>query len=169
MVLPHRNIHKYTWTSPDGNTHIHNDHVLIYGRWHSITLDVQTFRGAVCNADHYLMATEVRERLAGSKQETQKFDVERFNLRQLSELEVRKQYQIKISNRSAALENSNDSEDINMALENVKENFITSAKDSLGLFELKQHKPWYNEKCLRFLDQRTQAKMHGYKTQTKAM
>ena len=130
---------------------------------------MQTFRGTVCNADHYLVATKVRERLAGSKQAAQKFAVERFNLRQLSELEVRKQYQIKISNRSAVLGNSNDSEDINMALENVKENFITSAKDSLGLFELKQHKPWCNEEYLRFLDQRKQAKIHGYKSQTKAM
>jgi hypothetical protein len=96
-----------------------------------------------------MVATEVRERLAGSKQATQKFDVERFNLRQLSELEVRKQYQIEISNRFAAVE-KNDSGDINRALENVKENFITSAKDILGLFELKQHKPWSNEECLRF-------------------
>jgi hypothetical protein len=34
-----------------------------------------------------------------SKQEAQKFDGERFNLRKLNELEVRKQYQIEITNR----------------------------------------------------------------------
>jgi hypothetical protein len=33
--------------------------------------------------------------------------VERFNLKKLNELEVRKQYQIQISNRFAALENLN--------------------------------------------------------------
>jgi hypothetical protein len=37
------------------------------------------------------VVTEVRERLAVSKQKTQQFDVERFNLRKVSELEVRKQ------------------------------------------------------------------------------
>jgi len=42
--------------------------------------------------------------LAVSKKATQKFDVERFNLRKLNDLEVRKQYQIKISDRFAALE-----------------------------------------------------------------
>jgi predicted lipase len=78
-----------------------------------------------------------------SKQAAQKFDVGRFNLRKLCLLKVRKQ--IKISNRSAALENLHDSKDINRAWENIKENIKTSAKDSLGLYELKQHKPWYNE------------------------
>ena len=39
----------------------------------------------------------------------------RFNLRKLSELEVRKHYQIKISNRSAALEHLNDREAMHRA------------------------------------------------------
>jgi hypothetical protein len=46
--------------------------------------------------------------------------VERFNLRKLNELEVRKQYQIKISNRFSTLENLNDNEDTYKAWENVK-------------------------------------------------
>jgi len=63
--------------------------------------------------------------LAGSKQAAQKFEVTRFNLSKLNELEVRKQYQIKISNRFAALKKLNDSEGINRALENMKENIKT--------------------------------------------
>jgi hypothetical protein len=51
------------------------------------------------------VVAKVRERLAVNKQAAQKFDVARLNLRKLSELEVRKQYQIKISNMFAALEN----------------------------------------------------------------
>jgi len=45
------------------------------------------------------VVAKVRERLAASKQETQKFNAERFSLRKINELEVRKEYQIKISNR----------------------------------------------------------------------
>jgi len=59
--------------------------------------------------------------LTVSKQEAQNLDGERFNPRKLNELEVRKQYQIKISKRSAALENLSDSEDINRAWEKIKE------------------------------------------------
>jgi hypothetical protein len=50
------------------------------------------------------VVAKVRERLAVVKQSAQKFDVERFNLRRLNELEVRKQYHIKISNTFEALE-----------------------------------------------------------------
>jgi len=62
------------------------------------------------------------ERLAVRKPTTQKFYVERFNHRTLNELEVRKQCQIKISSRYAALEKLSYSEDINRAWDNIKEN-----------------------------------------------
>jgi hypothetical protein len=75
----------------------------------------------------------------------------------LSELEDRKQHHIEVSNRFAALE-IYESEDINRAWEN-KEHIKPSDKDSLCLHELKQHKSWFDEECLRFLDQRKQAKM----------
>jgi hypothetical protein len=47
-----------------------------------------------------------------SKQERQKFAVERFNLRKQSELEIRKEYHVEISNMFTVLENLNESEDI---------------------------------------------------------
>ncbi len=74
-------------------------------------------------------------------------------------MEVRKQYQIEITNRSAALGNLGDNEDISKAWENIKENIKTSARESLRLCEMKQHKPCFDEECLHFLDQRRQAKM----------
>ena len=66
--------------------------------------------------------------MAVRKQAAQKYDVERFNPKKLNELEVRKQYQIEITNRLAAMENLNGSEDINSAWENIKDNIKTSTK-----------------------------------------
>ena len=54
------------------------------------------------------------------------------------------------SNRFAALENLSESEDINRAWKKFKENIKISAKQSLDLYELKQHRPWFDEECLGF-------------------
>jgi len=133
------------------------------------------------------VVAEFRERLAVSKQESQKSYVERFNLGKLNELEVRN----KISDRFVALENLGDSKDINGAWENAKENIKTSAKQirwyhlivsntagmsqlktakqSLGLRELRQHKPRFDEEYLRFLDERKQAKMQWVRDKNEEM
>jgi hypothetical protein len=109
---------------------------------------------------------KVREKLAVGKQAAQRFDGQRFNLRKLNKVEVRKQNQIEITNTFAALENLDD--DVNGTWENIKENIKTSAKESLGLHELKHHKPWFDEECLGFLDQ-SGLKCSGYRIQAKAM
>ena len=44
------------------------------------------------------MVAKVREILALNKQAAQTFDGERFNLRKLNELDVRKQYEIETTN-----------------------------------------------------------------------
>jgi len=67
-----------------------------------------------------MVVAYVRERLAVSKQEAQKLDGGRFNFKKLNKQEVRKQYQIEITNRFAALENLSDGEDINRAWENIE-------------------------------------------------
>ena len=66
--------------------------ILIDRRWHLNTQDVLNFRGADCDTDHCLVVANVRESLVVSKQATQKFDGERFNLGKPHELEVRKKY-----------------------------------------------------------------------------
>jgi len=69
-----------------------------------------------------MVVAKFGERIQISKQEAEIFDKERFNPRTLNKLEVRKEYQIETSNRSAALENINDGEDISKAWENIKNN-----------------------------------------------
>ena len=120
-MFPHRNIHKYTWTSRDGKTHNQIGQILIDRKWHSSVLDVRSFRGADCDTDHYLVIAKVMERLALGKQATQRFDRQRINLRKLNEPEVMERYQIEITNRFAVLENLNDDEDVDRTWENIKE------------------------------------------------
>jgi endonuclease/exonuclease/phosphatase family metal-dependent hydrolase len=71
-TFPHHNIYIHTWTSPDGVTHNHIDHVLIDKIRHSNTLGVRSFRGADCDTDHYLVVAKLRERISVSKRARQK-------------------------------------------------------------------------------------------------
>jgi endonuclease/exonuclease/phosphatase family metal-dependent hydrolase len=66
-TFPHHDIHKHTWTFPDGVTHNQIDHVLTDKRRHSNILDVRSSRGADCDTDHYLVVAKLRERLSVSK------------------------------------------------------------------------------------------------------
>jgi hypothetical protein len=140
-MFPHRNIHKYTCTSPDGKPHNQIDHILVDRRRHSNVLDVRSFRAADCGSDHYLVVAKVRERLTVNKQRSQRFNMERFNLKELNDIEGKEQFRVEVSNRFAALEDWDTEMEINSVWEMIRENIKTSAKESLGYFELKKHKP----------------------------
>jgi endonuclease/exonuclease/phosphatase family metal-dependent hydrolase len=111
-TLPHRNIHKYTWTSPDGKTHNQIDHILVDRRKHSNVLDVRSFRAADCDSDHYLVVAKVKERLAVNKQSSQGIHMERFKLKKINKVEGKEKYPVEDSNRFAALEDLDTDVDI---------------------------------------------------------
>jgi hypothetical protein len=106
------------------------------------------------------VVAKVRERLAVSKQTMHKAHMQRFNLKKLNEVEGKEQYRVEITNRFAALEKLLDTEvDINRASETNREIIKIFDKESLGHYEFKKHKPWFNEGCSKLLDQRKQAKL----------
>jgi hypothetical protein len=56
-------------------------------RWHSSILDVLLLRAADCVTDHYLLVTEIREKLAVNKQTMYMVHVERINIKKLNKVE----------------------------------------------------------------------------------
>jgi hypothetical protein len=62
---------------------------LIDKRRHSNILDVRSFRGADCDTDHYLVVAKLRDRNSINKQARQNFDLERFDLKKLDDVEVK--------------------------------------------------------------------------------
>jgi len=65
-----------------------------------------------------MLVEKVRERLPLSKRETPMFNMERFDLKKLEELEVGEQYKVKIRNRLALQGNLDDVEGIIREWEN---------------------------------------------------
>jgi hypothetical protein len=85
--------------------------------------------------------------------------MERFKSHEVKRCRGKEQFRIEVSNRFAALEDLYTEVEINSAWETIRENIKISAKESLGYFEFKRHKPWFGEGCSKLLDQRKQAKL----------
>jgi hypothetical protein len=85
--------------------------------------------------------------------------MERFNLKKLNEVECKEQYRVEVSNGSAALEDLDAEVGVNSAWETIRENIKIPAKKSLNDYELKKHKPWFDERCSELLDRRKEAKL----------
>ncbi|XP_044573682.1 craniofacial development protein 2-like [Drosophila ananassae] len=58
-VFPHKEVHKYTWTSPNGHTRNQIDHICISKKWRRSLMDVRNRRGASIDSDHELVVGEL--------------------------------------------------------------------------------------------------------------
>jgi hypothetical protein len=78
----------------------------------------------------------------------------------------KEKYRVEVSNRFAALEDLDPEVEINTIWEMIRENIRISAKESLGYYEPKQHKPWFDKGCSELLGQRKQAKLQWLQNQS---
>jgi hypothetical protein len=74
----------------------------------------------------------------------QRFDKDRFNVKNPKEIKGKEECRSQIPNRFAGLEKSDDDVDINRCWETISDNIEISTRESLGYYELKQHKPRFD-------------------------
>jgi hypothetical protein len=82
--------------------------------------------------------------------------MERFNLNKLNDMNSKNS--IRVESHIALEKLDGNDVDISRAWKTVKENIRTSATESVGYYELKQHNPWFDE-CPKLLYQRKQGKL----------
>ncbi|XP_043069375.1 uncharacterized protein [Drosophila bipectinata] len=63
-VFPHKEIHKFTWTSPNGHTRNQIDHICISRKWRRSMMDVRNRRSATIDSDHELIIGELLIKLS---------------------------------------------------------------------------------------------------------
>ncbi|KAJ4427648.1 hypothetical protein ANN_25296 [Periplaneta americana] len=124
--------------------------------------DKFALKGADCNSDHYLVIGELRERLSVAKRVEQQVNITKFNILKLKYEEAKQNYQVEISNRFATLESSDEVEkelDVNSVWENIRDSIKIAAEQSIGYYETKKKKPWFDEDCCMAVERRKQAKL----------
>jgi hypothetical protein len=110
------------------------------------------------------VVAKLKDRLSVSKkQATQKFDMDRFDLRKLNGAEVKEQYEVNILNRFAAFENLADNVEISRAWENVR--ISTCQSKRVKVLVTKRHILWLNEVRSKLIDRRKQTKLQWLQNQ----
>jgi hypothetical protein len=86
--------------------------------------------------------------------------MQRFDLKKLNDEKVKKQHQVKISNKLLLWKTWMIMWTSILFGENIRENIQFSAKESLGHNKLKCHKTLFGEECSKLLNRRKQAKLN---------
>jgi hypothetical protein len=60
--------------------------IMVGRRRHSNVLDVRSVRAVDCDTDHYLVVANVRAILAVNRQRSQRFHIERSNLKKINQI-----------------------------------------------------------------------------------
>ena len=94
-LFNHKDIHKMTWRSPDGQTFNQIDHLLIDARHVSNIRDVRTFRGANIDSDHYLLISKIRSRISNARKTYGSY-ARKFNSEKLKSSETSSAYREKL-------------------------------------------------------------------------
>jgi hypothetical protein len=76
-------------------------------------------------------------------------------------------YQDKISKSFSVLESLGHSVDILKAWDTIRVNINISTTESLGYYELREHKPWFDEGYSKLSDQGNKPNCNGYRIQVR--
>ena len=161
-LFPHRNIHKLTWTSPNGRDQNQIDHLMVNSMWRRSLPDVRVRRGADASSDHHLVTAKVRLKLRAAgpnKQRTPRYDFSR-----LQDQRTKNAFVLQLRNRFQALSNideqSIDEEEdtVNQQWKQVKNIFDEASKTCLGMQKTRKKKEWITPDTWQAIEERRQLK-----------
>ncbi|KAL9982087.1 hypothetical protein ACROYT_G010881 [Oculina patagonica] len=137
----HKEIHKYTWTSPNGRDRNQIDHIAIRRRFRRSLLDVKVQRGADAASDHHLVRCKVRLKLARNRKKQMSRTI--YDTEKLKDPIQKRNFTIALKNRFEALA----SEDLSVddAWTEYRDIYRSTAAETLGQ-RARTRKDWKKDK-----------------------
>ena len=146
---------KYTWVSPNSQTRNQIDYIMINQRFRNAVKQCCSYPGADINSDHNLVIAKVQLKLR--KLQTMK-QQPKLQLKRLREdKEVRKQFQIEVSNRFEVLQRCEEN-DIEEEWCNFEGVLNESAQAIIPKTSRKKKQKWMTNSILDMMDERRKAK-----------
>ena len=161
-LFPHRNIHKLTWTSPNGRDQNQIDHLMVNSMWRRSLLDVRVRRGADASSDHHLVTAKVRLKLRAAGPNKQR--IPRYDISRLQDQRTKNAFILQLRNRFQALSNideqgTDEEEDtVDQQWKQVKNIFDEASKTCLGIQKTRKKKEWITPDTWQAIEERRQLK-----------
>ncbi|VVC41512.1 Endonuclease/exonuclease/phosphatase,Reverse transcriptase domain [Cinara cedri] len=156
-MFPHKNIHKGTWRSPDGQ-HINQiDHILVNKRFTNAINDVRVYRGTDCNLDHYLVVGKFNIKLK-ARQQTDNSNCVKYEITKLENEEMCKAFQTEVR-RLTQLTDINETQNIESLWEIIKKIITKTSEEIIGKQGKSKKEPWLNSACEEAIIRRKEARL----------
>ncbi|KAL9961073.1 hypothetical protein ACROYT_G029954 [Oculina patagonica] len=166
-MFPHKDIHKYTWTSPDGRTRNQIDHIAVNGIFKRSVQDVRAFRGADVGSDHNLVVGNIRLKTSGVVRKQGELTARKYELSKLKVPEIKQRFVLELKNRFSCLagtesdetgeDDTQNAESVEEKWSNIKKAYSETAKSVLGHRQRKS-KTWISATSWRKIDERKKLK-----------
>ena len=150
--FPHKDIHKKTWRSLNGFSHNEIDYICVNKRWHSTVHNVRSYRGADVGSDHYLVRATLKLKL---KRRQEQRSTKPFAVEKLKHDDNSAQYQLELTNRFQALQ---DTTDIEEQWHLFRKAVTESAGITVGRRRGSHKERWIQDSTWAIIDQRKAAK-----------
>ena len=154
-IFPHKEIHKTTWTSPDGKTENQIDHITIGRKWRRSLQDVRVKRGADAASDHHLVIAILKTKLKAYNDQAGR-PLHKFNVHSLKERNKAEEFQIELRNKFSVLSQLPE-ETVEEQWQSMRETWKTTCQTVLGK-RTRKHKEWLTTETWALITERKQLK-----------